>query len=249
VLALSRISFGGANAADFSETDNCGANVSSGASCTVNVVFKPAAAGPRIGVMNVNDNVPGSPQTVALTGAATDFSLSVATGGSASTTITPGQPAKYDLVLTPIGGFTGSVAIGCTGAPAGAACAASASPIAVNSAAPIAFSVNVTAAPTALAPPFVIQRFDFHWPLSAVAIELLLFALVNLILMALRRRRPARFALRAAGLSLALFLVACAGGPSTQSIARGTPAGTYTLTVTGTQQGATRSLNLTLTVQ
>jgi hypothetical protein len=67
VLVLSRISFGGANAADFSETDNCGANVSSGASCTVNVVFKPAAAGPRIGVMNVNDNVPGSPQTVALT--------------------------------------------------------------------------------------------------------------------------------------------------------------------------------------
>lgn len=249
VLALSRISFGGTNAADFSETDNCGANVSSGASCTVNVVFKPAAAGPRIGVMNVNDNVPGSPQTVALTGAATDFSLSVATGGSASTTITPGQPAKYDLALTPIGGFTGSVAIGCTGAPAGAACTASTSPIAVNGAAPIAFSVNVTTAPTALAPPFVIQRFDLHWPRSPVAIKLLLFAFVNLIFVARRRRRPARFALRAAGLSLAMLLVACAGGPGTQSIARGTPAGTYTLNVTGTQQGANRSLNLTLTVQ
>jgi hypothetical protein len=249
VLALGRISFGGANAADFSETDNCGANVSNGATCTVNVVFKPTAAGPRTGIMNVNDNVPGSPQTVALTGAATDFSLSVASGGSASATVTPGQTVNYELLLTPIGGFTGSVTIGCAGVPAAAACTPSASPISVDGAAPIPFTLGVKTASAGFEPPFVKRRAQPRGPSGRIVVELVLFVLVSLALIAFRLKRPARFAFGTAGLSLALLLVACAGGPKAQGLMAATPSGMYTLTVMGTQQGTSRTLKLTLTVQ
>lgn len=56
---------------DFSQTDNCGASVGVGGSCTINVTFTPTAAGTRTGTLTITDNsngVAGTTQTVALTG-------------------------------------------------------------------------------------------------------------------------------------------------------------------------------------
>lgn len=53
---------------DFSESSNCGATLAAGASCTVNVTFKPTATGERTGAVIVTDNGNGQPQTIELTG-------------------------------------------------------------------------------------------------------------------------------------------------------------------------------------
>jgi hypothetical protein len=67
-LSIASISFTGVNPADFSQTNSCGASVAAGASCSISVTFKPAAAGSRSALLSVADNVTGSPQTVVLSG-------------------------------------------------------------------------------------------------------------------------------------------------------------------------------------
>ena len=54
--------------ANFGETDNCIPGLASGASCTVNVTFRPTTAGPLSGTLSVTDNAPDSPQVVPLGG-------------------------------------------------------------------------------------------------------------------------------------------------------------------------------------
>ena len=49
---------------DFSQTNNC-TSVAVGGSCTVNVTFKPTAAGARTGTLTVTSNANNSPTTVA----------------------------------------------------------------------------------------------------------------------------------------------------------------------------------------
>jgi hypothetical protein len=54
---------------DFVQTNNCGSSVQPGASCTLNVSFKPTANGTRTGAVTITDNAPGSPQQLLLIGA------------------------------------------------------------------------------------------------------------------------------------------------------------------------------------
>ena len=67
-LTITLIKITGTNSGDFSQTNNCGTNVAAGASCTLNVTFKPAAKGSRSASLSVTDNATGSPQTVSLMG-------------------------------------------------------------------------------------------------------------------------------------------------------------------------------------
>jgi phospholipase C/archaellum component FlaF (FlaF/FlaG flagellin family) len=53
---------------DYSQSNTCGAIVTAGASCTIDVVFTATAAGTREGTVVIADNAPGSPQAVPLTG-------------------------------------------------------------------------------------------------------------------------------------------------------------------------------------
>jgi hypothetical protein len=68
---------------DFSETNNCGATLAAGGSCTVSVKFTPTTNGSRTGNITFTDSAPGSPQTVSLQGVgftpAPQVTLSVAT--------------------------------------------------------------------------------------------------------------------------------------------------------------------------
>jgi Abnormal spindle-like microcephaly-assoc'd, ASPM-SPD-2-Hydin len=56
---------------DFAQTNNCGASLAVGASCTINVTFTPTTTQSRIGTLSVTDNASGSPQTVSLSGSGT----------------------------------------------------------------------------------------------------------------------------------------------------------------------------------
>jgi len=67
-LDISGISIGGADAGDFSQTNNCPAILSSTMSCTISVTFAPTVTGARTGTLIVTDNVAGGLSTIPLTG-------------------------------------------------------------------------------------------------------------------------------------------------------------------------------------
>ena len=53
---------------DFSQTNTCGTSIAAGASCTVNVSFRPTASGTRTGTLTINSNATNGPTNVALSG-------------------------------------------------------------------------------------------------------------------------------------------------------------------------------------
>ena len=67
-LDISSISIGGADAGDFSQTNNCPAILSASMSCTISVTFDPTVKGARTGTLIITDNVAAGQSTVALTG-------------------------------------------------------------------------------------------------------------------------------------------------------------------------------------
>jgi len=52
----------------FSQTNDCGASLEAGKSCTISVTFTPPGFGDFIGAVSVSDNGGGSPQQVPLSG-------------------------------------------------------------------------------------------------------------------------------------------------------------------------------------
>lgn len=71
-LNVSQIAIQGANAGDFSESDNCtNIELLPGSKCTINIFFTPGAAGQRSAVLIITDNGGASPQTVSLSGTGT----------------------------------------------------------------------------------------------------------------------------------------------------------------------------------
>jgi hypothetical protein len=67
-LTINNISLGGSNPNQFNQTNNCGASLAVGASCTINVTFSPNRRGAQSATLQVRDNAPNSPQTAALAG-------------------------------------------------------------------------------------------------------------------------------------------------------------------------------------
>jgi dienelactone hydrolase len=67
-LAISSISFSGAKANSYSQTNTCGTSVAAGASCNITVTFHPLVRGAANVNLLVADSDPGSPQAVQVTG-------------------------------------------------------------------------------------------------------------------------------------------------------------------------------------
>jgi hypothetical protein len=70
-LNITKISIGGKDAGDFAQTHTCGTMLSEGATCSINVTFKPTASGTRTTTLSVTDNAADSPQMVSLSGTGT----------------------------------------------------------------------------------------------------------------------------------------------------------------------------------
>jgi phospholipase C len=62
---------------NFSYASKCPKSLAAGASCAINVTFKPTATGTRTGTLTINDSDPTSPQIVNLAGTGSDVKLSV----------------------------------------------------------------------------------------------------------------------------------------------------------------------------
>jgi hypothetical protein len=67
-LNIGTITVTGANASDFGSTGCAGASMPAGASCSISVTFTPGGVGARAAGLQISNNAPGSPHTVALTG-------------------------------------------------------------------------------------------------------------------------------------------------------------------------------------
>src|SRR5262245_39925626 len=122
-MTIGSIGVVGANAGDFAQTNGCPGTLAAGASCTISVMFTPAAAGARTASVSISDNAAGSPHTVALSGtgvaAAPAVSLSPASLGFGQQPVGT-SCAAHSLTLTNSG--TGAMtigSIGVTGANAG----------------------------------------------------------------------------------------------------------------------------------
>jgi hypothetical protein len=240
---------------DFSETNTCGASVSAGANCTINVTFKPTAGGPRTGALTVTDNsngVAGSTQTVSLSGTGKDYTLTTPSGSSSSATVSPGQTATYTLSVGSEGGMNQAVTFTCAGAPSDSTCTVSPNPATPGGNVTVTVA---TTAPSAIAPRTLPQP-RLPRPQALVILAMLLAGVAWTLRVSRQARASRRTVLLpfAAGLLLALALAGCGGGGSSSSppANRGTPPGAYALTVTGTvgsgSTAVSHSVKLTLTV-
>jgi hypothetical protein len=103
---------------DYAVTLPCASTtLAPGASCPVTITFTPAATGTRAGALTVSSSDPSSPINVPLLGSGIPngtFTFTVAGGTTASATVKSGTPATYDLTLTPLNNFGGTVVLNCT---------------------------------------------------------------------------------------------------------------------------------------
>jgi hypothetical protein len=238
------------SAADFGTLNACGSSVAAGSSCAIGVFFDPTTTGSRTGTLTITDNTPGSPQTVTLSGTGQDFSL--APVSPASTTVTAGQTARFTVAVSPAGGFNQTVALTCNGGPSLSTCAVTPNSVGLNGTAAANVAVSVTT--MAALPPLIISSPRKDYRLLYLLTELLVLSLL-IGSLSWQRGRP-RLAYGLAllvALSAGVAMSACGGGGSAGAGHLGTPAGTYTVVVSGTfTSGSTRlthNTNLTLVVQ
>jgi len=250
--ATSTISAVSASPTDFGVLNACGGSLAAGASCSIGVFFDPTASGARSGALTITDDAAGSPQSVTLSGSGEDFSISAS---SSSASVSPGQTATYSVGLSGVGGFNQSVLLSCSGAPAGSTCSVSAPSVTLSGS-----TTSVTVSVTTVAPSLSKGRSAAVSALPKKPILYFSFCVFPGLPLILRTRKRTRKAFK---LFLALVFFAtvtaalngCGGGSGGTGGqgSGGTPASTYTLTVTGTfaSSGAnlSHSTGLTLTVQ
>jgi hypothetical protein len=217
------------------------------ASPPLRVSFKPTAAGVRTGQLIITDDAAGSPHIVQFTGTgiavnAGDFTL-IPSGGLSSSTITSGQTATYRLLAVPGSGFTDTISLSCSGVPEASNCAVNPSNFQLGlttftgtTPQPVTVSISTTRASSAAnvtAPPWY----------ALVAVPAMLLSIRT------RSRELSRSFLLVVLMVSSLLVTSCGGG-STSPPQRGTPPGTYTLTVTAkaTSSDVAHSALLTLIV-
>jgi len=176
----------------------------------------------------------------------TDFSMAAAASGP--TTISAGASVGFSVTASPqFGPFPPAIALACLGLPQGAQC--NFSTTSVNAGGPAA-TLTISTTPrtaAALAP----LRHRNPAPLYTLWMPLPAIALMGLGLRRRSRKRAATLMLLLL-LGMTLLLVSCGGGSmgTTPPLQNGTPAGTFTVTVTGTANGSLQhTTGVTFTVQ
>ncbi len=238
---------------DYAITAPCAiTTLTPGSSCSVTVTFTPTATGPRAGTLTVASTDQNSPAIVPLTGtgiANGAFTLTVDGGPSSTATVQSGEPASYNLTLSPQNNFTGTVVLNCTPINPGqyATCSLLPSSITLNGVPQTAIAtINTVTEATTTA-----NNQPFNKTILCILPAALIFFWT-------KRRRNPHTALWVALLSIAAIMATgCGSGgtlPGTNTNLRYTPPGTYQYQVTasattGPKLTQTVTLNLTVTAQ
>jgi hypothetical protein len=234
-------------AGDFSQTNNCPANLAPAGNCTINVTFTPVVGGTRTGSLIVSDNALGGPALVTLSGSGSDFSLTA--NGSSAATVKAGATATYQLTFASSGGpFASPVSLACSGAPLHSTCGISPATIPAGSS---SIAVTITVSTTATVASLSQPHMENDRPVLAIWIFTPGFLLFGLVSVGGKRRKIGRpCALLILLIGLALFATACGSGSnSTTPVTTGTTPGTYTMVVTAASGSVNHTMPLTLTVQ
>jgi uncharacterized protein (UPF0333 family) len=158
-----------------------------------------------------------------------------ATGGNTTATISAGQNAVYNLSLAPQG-FTGTVSLTCSGAPAGTNCNINPTSVTFTGAsANTPITVTISGTQNARLKPFGFRTSFF------------VFAGVLAGLAGLRRKRK-EFALMVVAGLFAVGMVACGGRSSSNPGPVVRPPTNATITITGTSGAQNATINLSLTI-
>ena len=258
VLQVGGVSLGGVNPGDFRESNNCtgnGVSIPAAGTCAIQVTFAPACAqvpAARSATLTVNDNAAGSPQSISITGtAAGQFCMDPPAAGATTSTVVAGQQATYQLDLISMNEFAGPVAMTCTGAPAASVCSVNPAPVSATANSTTVFQVNVTTTARPTMSPAVRRRIP--GPPPDLPLILATIAALAMLRTFAPRERGARLTQFVCATALMLFFaaafIACGGGGGDGGTSPGTPAGTYSLTVTGTAGTTSQTIQLTLVVQ
>ncbi len=171
-----------------------------------------------------------------------DYQLSIPNG---SATVAAGQPATYNISVTPQGGFAGTINFSCAGLPTAATCSFNPATLTPSgSTASTTLTIATTARTVAAAQPVS--------GTTLAAITGIGFLGIVFLGVPARRRRSLRWMgmmLLAVGM---IFAVASCGGSGSQQVQHnvtGTPAGIFNVTVSATSGTTTHTSVITLTVQ
>ena len=238
----------------------CGAAISGTVQCnigtlnaaqiaTVTVIVVPQV-GPTVGNSG-QVTIAGSSFTASASASAVvnDFTFTPPPS-PASFTVTAGQPATYQVTIAPTATpFPNSVTLSCSaGLPTGALCDFTNGGTIPNlNSGPVSRTLNIstTVRPVTTSSVWHAGAFYAAWlPVSGLA-----FLGIGIGGKNSRRRRVLSALLVSGFLSLILFQAGCGSSTSTPILSTGTPAGTYTITITATSGTQPHSASVQLVVK
>jgi len=221
----------------------------SGATAAATFNVTPTIAGsfsPLVSVSSFNNNDPDPSNNT------TSFSLTASTFFASilpnSQTVPAGNTAVYSVLITPNPVFGASVTLGCSSVPVGAACNFTSSSISLNGGTSGSTTLNLT---TTARPVTTVRSRALRGPVYAFWLMVPGMALLGLGAGGKRLRRRSwllGFLALSTLFALVLLQPACSSS-KTQPTVSGTPAGSYSVTITATSGTFTQSAPFNLTVQ
>jgi len=221
----------------------CTSALAIGASCTAAVTFNPGAAGQQTGNLTWTSGAMATGAQAGLSGMGFDFTVTLL--GASSQTVSSGQTASFTLVLTTLGGSSGTFTFACGTLPANAVCAFNPVSETVTGNAPGNVAVQVTTGGSGNSARNAGSRMPPWGAAPAIAG-------MALLPLAWRRRRrivamAGLLAILVGGISSCSASGGGSGGLSTGSGNESAP-GTYSIPVSVASNGVMHQVKLTVTV-